>query len=110
MVKKLEDYSIKYWNGEQERLSGNKQLLQDSNVPKPLPQSVSLFIAGEKKRRLDITFEEQPLMEALKGMKAADMLEFVIAGKDGQQTATLSARLRGQAIALPGLRITVYED
>jgi hypothetical protein len=105
---KLEDYSVKYWNGEQEKLPVNKQLLQDKNTAKPLPKELSLFIEKEKKVRFDIVFDEAELLGIFRDIKTNEVVDMVITAHD--DGAGLALRYRQQDVPLKHCRIHVYSD
>lgn len=106
----LEDYSIKYWNGEQERLPGNKQLLQDASVTKPLPKEVSLFFERDKKVRIDIAWDEAELMRLFREGKEGDAAVFVLDYDEREQEALLKLRYKQQEKDFEHCSIRVYAE
>ena len=105
---KLADYSIRYWNGELEKLPVDKQLLQDSKRPKPLPREMSLFPEGDKKIRIDIVFEETELLQIFSKIKTNEAVTlFVSYHGDG---AELKIRQGQQDITLHNCEVNVYVE
>lgn len=105
---KLTDYSIRYWNGELEKLPADKQLLQDNKRSKPLPREMSLFPEGDKKIRIDIVFEEAELLQVFSKIKTNETVTIVVAyHEDG---AALKLRYGQQEIPLYNCEVNVYVD
>ncbi len=103
----FEDYSVRYWNGEQERLPANKQLLQQP-IAKPLPREASVFLERDKKVRIDIVWEEQELMQAFKNISPEDDVAMVISYDEQEQQAALVLRYKQQDVPLRHGTLRVY--
>lgn len=106
---KFEDYSVRYWNGEQERLPTNKQLLQLATA-KPLPREASVFFERDKKVRIDIVWDEQEMVQLFKNIATDDEASMIISYDEREQEAALVLRYRQQDIPFRHCSLRVYTE